>query len=167
MNIVGILMLYCSELIPFPMACPSWFKTLPLNVTWSQENLHAMYKGLMSAKLTSVSFLYQGNSIFHHSACLSHGFFGQGEVHAPIGRYPYMVSLFHPTVNTFTCGGILLSPQWVVTLAQCVAHSSFNNPPNPKVFVRDHTLNGVDIGEEVSHAFLVVLFFCRLLLTAS
>ena len=74
----------------------------------------------------------------------------QGKEYAAIGRYPYMVSLVNPSTNVRTCGRILYSPQWIVTLAACVDNSTFNNPPNPKVVVHDLVLNDMDTGEEVS-----------------
>lgn len=55
-----------------------------------------------------------------------------GGMEAPEGRFPYMCALF--SGRKYKCGGTLIDPQWVLTVAHCVDANKFDAVHNPIVF---------------------------------
>ncbi|XP_022784073.1 chymotrypsinogen B-like [Stylophora pistillata] len=60
------------------------------------------------------------------------------------GAWPWQIAL--QRYNRFICGGSLISANWVVTAAHCVAGSS--NPANYRIVVGDHNRNANEGTEE-------------------
>lgn len=69
----------------------------------------------------------------------------QGGFEVPHGRFPYMTSIKSTTGHLHHCGGILISPTVVMTVAHCLKEVG----PHPHVHIGSDDVNDEDTIEGV------------------
>jgi len=64
-------------------------------------------------------------------------------------EYPWQISMHHNAYDMHACGGSLVTDQWVVTAAHCVAGNGWDSPSDFRITLGEHHLTQ-DNGREVS-----------------
>ncbi|XP_076147233.1 transmembrane protease serine 5 [Alosa pseudoharengus] len=79
-----------------------------------------------------------------------------GGVEATLGRWPWQVSLYYS--NRHTCGGSIITSQWIVTAAHCVHNYRLPQVSSWVVYAGIVTRNSAKMGEYIGHAVEKIIY---------
>ncbi|XP_053362886.1 transmembrane protease serine 5 [Clarias gariepinus] len=79
-----------------------------------------------------------------------------GGVEATLGRWPWQVSLYYS--NRHTCGGSIITSQWIITAAHCVSTYRLHHVFNWIVYAGIVTRNAAKLAQYISYSVEKIIY---------